>query len=247
MATSTALMKRELEIMVKISNNVVDIKKCAKIAYESNFRFKNMVKYRGEFYFTFVGSDSEPFPAEYESISLSQIDKKEFDSTMKLKRAAYIGDDNFTGFAMTEQTFDVYIRSIAGSAGLVEPEEIEPCKCCQAYVWKVEVPNDREAIKKLLKTALCHTSNNCLPIAVYYKDNKHYIMFKSNGTDPIECVKREGFTEVTFSGRESDGERMTLRNFAKFTMKHIEFWDYVDDLLRDYKKIFERDGKDTCE
>lgn len=247
MSTSTSLIKRNNEIMVKISNNVIDIKKCIQTGYESNFRFKSVVKYRGDFYIIFVGSGIFP---EYSSKYFHEMDPKDFDDNMKLKRATYIGDDNFIGFAMTGKTLDMYVRSISGSAGIEESDDSDSessCECCKAYVWKVEVPNNKEKIKKLLRIVLCHTDNNPLPIAIYYKDDKYYIMFKTNGTDPIACVSNGGFDNVIFSSRESDGIRITPRNHMKFAMKHTEFWDYVEDQIMEYKKRKERDERDICE
>lgn len=258
MSTSTALVKLDnianltdhtsKNILVKIPNNVIDIKNCIKIGTDADFRFKTIVKYRSDFYIIFKGSGQ--FPEEYTSKYFHEMDPKEFDDNGKLKRSSTIGEDTFTGFAMTEQTLDMYIRSLNGTTVESDSESSDSdefCPCCRAYVWKVEVPNNIHSVKKLLRTALCHYSNNCFPIGVYYQDKSYYIMFKSNGIEPVACVGREGFKNFAFSNKDPDGERITRRRRYRFVMKHDEFWDYVEDLLDEYKKQHEKEGKDICE
>lgn len=251
MATSTSVKTNQEDdmLMVKIANNVIDIKNCIKDGIETGFRIKTIIKYRGDFYIIFRGEDK--FPEGYVVKYFREIDHHDIGEDGKLKRSSTIGEDNFTGFAMTEKTLDMYIRSLNGSTVESDSDDSESseCACCRAYVWKVEVPNSIHRIKKLLRTALCHYSNNCIPIGVYYQNNpsRYFIMFKSNGLDPIACVAREKFQNFSFSNKDPDGDRITRLHRYRFAMKHDEFWDYVENLLEEFKKQHEKEGKDVCE
>ena len=235
-------------LMVRIVNNVLDIKNCIKLGMDNNFRYKTIIKYRGDFYIIFKGSGKFP---DYNSKYFRDINRHDLDDDGKLKRSYIIGEDNFTDFSMTEKSVNDYISSLNGSTVESESDsdldESSDCPCCRAYVWKVEVPNNIRQIKKLLRTVLCHYSNNCIPIGIYKDMDKYFIMFKSNGLEPTECVIRERYKNLSFSNKDSDGKRITRRHQHGFVMKYDAFWDHVDDLLEEFKKRYEKEGKDVCE
>lgn len=251
MSTSTALAQKtdqvnhvaemiENRLIVKISNNVVDVKKCIQIAYDADFGFRGVIKFRGDFYLAFDGENVDVFK-DYHTMRVKDMD---IDNSGRIKRAIHIGDTNFSGFCMADDTLHEYITSIYGVS---DDDSSSECPCCRAFTWKVKVPNNRNKIKKLLRTALCHYGNKCVPVGIYHQNKDFYIQFNSIGRDPIACVAREGFTEYEFASHENDGDRVTRQRPYGFAMQFIEFWDYVEELLDTYKKRYEKEGKDICE
>lgn len=220
------------KIYVKVKNEIDDIKKCIKLAYDSDFEFKGIVKYHGDFYLILLGGKEE-FLSAYTILKSEELDLNEHG---RIKRAIYNDDDNFTGFAISSDDLHEYLKSLYGKQ-LGDPPE---CECCKVYVWKVEVPNLPHKIKKLLKCAIGHYSMKCFPVGIYHQDGQYYIMFNSNGRKLLDCIIGQGFDNISFSDGEYDGDRITRQHRYGFSMHFNDFWDYVECLIELSKKDYEK-------
>lgn len=233
--------ENEIIVAIKVKNEERSIRKCVVDAAYYNYITAGLVIYEAEHYACFIVKDDTKELLHTRGYKIIKFTPESPDT--EFKQLVYGDKDSIDGFDITDDQFEELCKSLYGS----RKQDMEPCDCCANFLWKVEVSNDINSVKKALRVILCHVNDRCIPAGVYHKEGRYYLVFNSATRNTFACLLGKGFKNIQLVKESPLGDRVQRVKSYLFKMGYKEFWDYVEFLIEKYDAVFEKNGRVECD